>query len=349
MGDAFALDELRMMLRFRLDKDLDDVSSPNSTKSFRIFQMVEDSERKGWTGALIAAARETNPGNGQLAVVASEIGLASARADARLRIDGQELTLERLVRDHTDFNDFVPWLAKAGEREAQVCRMEVFQGNKVEYGTGFLVGADLVLTNHHVVASVIAGDTGPDRVLCRFDFKRLADGMELSTGTECRLDHQNEWLLASSPPSPEDEKVNGDAPADDELDYALLRLEKKVGDLPIGKSPQPGAPSRGWVPLAADPGLVLNDILFVLQHPDNEPLKLAAGRVLKLDPNRVRHDANTEGGSSGAPCFAHDWGLVALHHAGDPNFAELHHPEYNQAIPIAKIVSHLEAAGVPLG
>ena len=56
---------------------------------------------------------------------------------------------------------------------------------------------------------------------------------------------------------------------------------------------------------------------------------------------RLKYKVNTEGGSSGAPCFNTDWDLLALHHSGDPNFDSDHKPEYNEGIPIEAIVKLL--------
>lgn len=345
LGAAFTTDTLRMMLRFRLSKDLDDYVAPAS-KKVMIFELVAASQREGWTMALVNAAREANPGSPELAALGGEIGLASIPAGADERSN-----LERLVRDETPFNDLPAWLEQWGKLETQVCQVEVYQSGAVGYGTGFLVGPDLVLTNHHVVDKVIGGSVGSDRVLCRFDYKRLADGMTLNHGREFRLKSGDEWLVDASPPSPEDEKVDPGLPDPEQLDYALLRLDEKAGDLPVGANPEPSAPKRGWVQIASPAAVAkANDILFVLQHPDREPLKQAAGRVLAINDNqtRLRHDVNTEGGSSGSPCFAHDLSLVALHHAGDPNFDAFHHPEFNQAVPVDKIVARLESKQIRL-
>jgi V8-like Glu-specific endopeptidase len=61
---------------------------------------------------------------------------------------------------------------------------------------------------------------------------------------------------------------------------------------------------------------------------------------------RVRYRTNTEAGSSGSPCFDINWNLIALHHLGDPNYDQLHKPEYNQGIPISAIVQLLEHRGI---
>ena len=55
---------------------------------------------------------------------------------------------------------------------------------------------------------------------------------------------------------------------------------------------------------------------------------------------------NTLKGSSGAPCFDAQWNLVALHHAGDPDFDDFHQPEYNQGIPIKAIHEYLNEQGI---
>jgi len=340
---AFTIDTLTMMLRFRLDKEIDDYAGPG-VKRLRIFNLVDASQREGWTAELLAAAREANPGNLELSLLGGEFGLASIGAD-RSR-------LERIVRDQTPFHDLRPWLERWGQLERQVCQVEVYEPNAVGYGTGLLVGPDLVLTNHHVVAKVIAGAVEADRVLCRFDYKRLADGMTLDQGRELRLAAAGDWLVDSSPPSPEDEKVDGGLPDPDQLDYALLRLADQTGDLPVGDKPEPGAEKRGWMTIANPvPVLAEEDIVFVLEHPNHEPLKQASGQVLAVNANgtRVRHDANTDGGSSGSPCFAANLELVALHHAGDPNYAAFHHPTYNQAIPMDKIVERLQGRQIRIG
>ena len=103
--------------------------------------------------------------------------------------------------------------------------------------------------------------------------------------------------------------------------------------------------------MPADPvELQQHDIVFMLQHPNHEPLAQSSGTVLAINENttRVRHDANTLGGSSGSPVFAHDLSLVALHHVGDPNYAELHRPKFNQAVPIGKIAQQIKTRGVEL-
>src|SRR5262249_22647698 len=146
------------------------------------------------------------------------------------------------------------------------------------------------------------------------------------------------WLVAHAKYSRVDPGDQGGEPQLNELDYALIRLASPVGDSPG----QTGTAKRGWVSVSATPPVVQpNDILFIVQHPNGEPLKLAVGAVLERNRSgtRVRYDANTQPGSSGSPCFDAKLDLIALHHAGDP--AWKHPPRYNQGIPIERIVDQL--------
>jgi V8-like Glu-specific endopeptidase len=54
---------------------------------------------------------------------------------------------------------------------------------------------------------------------------------------------------------------------------------------------------------------------------------------------------NTEPGSSGSPCVDVDWNVIALHHAGDPNYDLAHTPQGNQGVPFDAISNPLTARG----
>src|SRR5437879_3268435 len=70
--DAFPTQAgLRQMVRFRLDKNLDRIAIGNSLQNI-VFDLIAASEAEGWTMKLIAAARESNPGNPTLFAVAQQ-------------------------------------------------------------------------------------------------------------------------------------------------------------------------------------------------------------------------------------------------------------------------------------
>lgn len=255
-----------------------------------VFSLLEWAEARDQIGKLMVAARKANADNPALRKVAEELLLESPLLpQAELeRVGG----LEKIVLESVDFADVESWLQRLGDCTLAVCRVEISAGKGV--GTGFLVGPDLLLTNHHVVEQVLDGRKLSKPLLLRFDFKAKADGSGLFEGTE----HQALEVVDSNKA----------------LDYALLRLKGKPGEELVGirelKKP------RGWLqPLAhtCEPG----EPLFILQHPEAWPMQVAAGSVLGTEGSRVIYSTNTVRGSSGSPCFNHNWEVVALHHWGD--------------------------------
>jgi hypothetical protein len=233
------------------------------------------------------------------------------------------------------------WGTPLFQTEARVCRIEV---DGIPVGTGFLVGPDAVLTNYHVLATEIAVKATGDRITCLFDYRVLSGGVE-SEGTRVGLASAwDDWHIDSSPPLPNAaEHACDPLPTPDQLDHALVRLASPFGREPITS----GGPARGWVRVPATaPTLTEKMPVMILQHPKSLPIKLAfdAEAVLTVNANRtrVRYATNTEDGSSGSPCFNATWGLIALHHFGEPNVKPA---TYNQGVPIDAIRSRLTRVG----
>ena len=107
-------------------------------------------------------------------------------------------------------------------------------------------------------------------------------------------------------------------------------------DRPAGAEEVAGEP-RGWFDLAAAaPPDRQDGIVFVLQHPQGEPLKQSIGVLQPSEsPVRMRYDADTKPGSSGALVLDQQLEPVALHHAGDPSSRIRAH--FNQGIPLTRI------------
>jgi len=340
LRDAFNYLKLAQMLQYRLDMKLEDYSPVMGADMQDVtFQLVANANRQGWIWNLIEAARQSNPGNGKLALVSEQLGLSSV---SRAEVD----KLERSIRSKNRFFDPEKWRRKLAQLECQVCRIEVAG----TCGTGFLVAPDAVMTNYHVVADLLkSGSTRSSReVSITFDYKVIGE-VEVNRGTTVSL--AADWHIDSSPYSKFDSKPDpkGGDPSDEELDYALLRLGRAIGGEAIGEKSGPGDERRGWIKVT-EPNYAYpeNDPVFILQHPEGRPLKLAldSESIIALNGNgtRVRYKTNTEPGSSGSPCFNQEWELMAIHHAGDPNFDF----RYNQGIPIGKIRSLLVKRGIAL-
>jgi len=238
--------------------------------------------------------------------------------------------LERSTADQNGTFRYGPLLEQSIAIRGQVCYIS---GSKT--GTGFLVAADLVLTNYHVVQNEVVGLKPPSELLLRFDYLS-----EFDRGIGVRVAATSEWCVARSPYAPGDAVEAGRAPAVSELDYALLRLAD-----PVGRTRTRDNRERGWIELSQlKPVPRVNQTVNVIQHPNNEPLSFAAGRSSGITANGLRfhYQAETKGGSSGSPVFAADMSVVGLHQAGAPG--NQNEPgEYNQGIPLGLIMSDLES------
>lgn len=234
--------------------------------------------------------------------------------------------LQRNVRPRLKRVDLRVWLDRVEAVERQVCRVEA-DGQAL--GTGFLVGPAVVLTNWHVVEEA-RGLGKLAELACRFDYRRLSNntldpGKVIAVGAVVDERPCSDAERSATPDQP--------PPRAGELDYALLRLEAAAGA------------ERGFVAMSGAP-VATDDALIIVQHPTGAPAQFAVdtGSVIGLvhAGQRLRYRTNTEGGSSGSPCFNMDMDLVALHHLGDPRLRE---PLYNQGIPIALVHESIVARG----
>jgi hypothetical protein len=345
--DAFSEQEFTELLWHRLGERIGRYASANKPWEAVVGDLVDAYSRRDKEDHLIAKSIEARPKNVALLRLAAGKGAAVAPDD---------ISLERLIRDTNSFLDLGTWLERAGKLQVCVCRIEISpQGGGRIFGTGFLVAADLVMTNWHVVQCIAAVEDndasyqGPrakaSDLVCRFDYKVLVNGATNpgSTATLAR-----EWRAALSPNNP-----NGREPQTDQLDCALIRLSRPVGNLVIGDKPEAPGDRRGWIDLPSAGAIhdfKVHSPLLIVQHPEGDPIKLAlstdAIQSVNANRSRVRYSTNTEAGSSGSPCFDQNWNLVALHHAGDPNFAIGHRPEFNEGIPIDTIINFLEERGL---
>ncbi len=345
LAEGFDSFELASLLRTEMSVRLDRIVGGGPFDQV-IFNLVSWAERRGLEVELIRAAYRVNPGNDQVRQVYQKYGLAPElelqRAGQALPISALPLTdggLEKTVKKYIPAVDGELWRRQWSEMEGRVCRVELNDA-RGSMGTGFLVGPEAVLTNYHVLASVLADPMAAAAVQFRFDYKVLRNG----TVSEGVLVGPREtgWLLDKSPPTAAEmaSNLDGQLPTNDELDYVLIRLARPLGTEPVGAKASEAGMSRGWVRIpAAAPALTPQMPLLILQHPRRAPLKflLDTDGVTGLNANgtRVRYLTNTGDGSSGSPCFDMNWSLVALHHYGDPVLKLI--GAWNQGVPIGRI------------
>lgn len=200
----------------------------------------------------------------------------------------------------------IVWLEQLTKVSDAVARIRVPGG----YGTGWLVGRNLMLTNNHVINT---NDTAR-RSVAQFGYQKDINGV-LQEGVDVRIVE----LLAT----------------DAELDYALLSLEGSPGD------------SYGYIDIRNTkppiPGDQNTAFPVVIQHPDGGP-KMWSGFENKLenaDETKAWYSSDTKPGSSGSVVLAEDLTPFALHHAGGYLSTGNGQMFINEGILLSAIVKHL--------
>jgi Trypsin-like peptidase domain/Effector-associated domain 1 len=314
------------MINYRLDRSLEAISITDDLRT-TVYRLVWAAMAEGWIGSLVSAALQSRPNNAALLTFAERFGLAAGAPKLE--------SLVGLKGEIASPVDIAVWRARLGALEAQVCGVQVESGDAMQYGTGFLVGPDLVLTSYHLVSSVIENRGRAREIRLLFDFRRLAGGGTINPGTIC-LPQEKDWLVAASP--------SMSTAGENALDYALLRAAGSPGNEPIrGDNAEPGAPQRGWITVPRRPfDLMPGSPLFILYRVLGGSLQVAldAEGVVGMDRTgaRLLYKTNTEAGSTGAPCFDANWELIAMHEGNQGGV--------NQGLPISAIVRDLQSRGL---
>ncbi len=271
LATAFPSDDaLRRFLRQGLDRSLEAIAPGGSDLQSLVRAVVETADAQGWLEVLVAKAIERYPKSPLLSRAAEQLGLSS------------------LVSGDPGADDRADRLAMI---ERQVCRIE--SGGHL-LGTGFLIGADLVLTADHVLSSPWPGSVSPSEITFRFD---LTTGSRKEIVTEGILFRLGDVVWRNA-----------------ELDYALLRVDGSPGVQPIGGGLGPGGALRRWIDVSDAPWIHQGDQLVMVRYARERPsaLTIDGGAVVALRDDSVIYAIKSEPGSSGAPCFTQDLELVAL-------------------------------------
>lgn len=217
-----------------------------------------------------------------------------------------------------------------GRRAATaVCRIKLPGEGGAAYGTGFLVGARLLMTNHHVIAS--PGEAG--QAEAEFGYEHDLDGVLVPP---VQFNLLPDELFYTNP----DLDVTFVAVAPFAENSTPLERFGRLPLLPVSGKAVPGE----WV--------------SIIQHPGGQPKQIAirSSEVLELDPKKVpninldsfiHYSTDTEPGSSGAPVFNDQWQVVAIHHKAVPaapeDLKKKDAPRWiaNEGVRISAIFRHL--------
>ena len=180
--------------------------------------------------------------------------------------------------------------------------------------TGFLVGPDLFMANHH----------------CTYD----DNGLFLLTGAAIFMDYYQELSVDPSAGGLT-ARVSEVVHAQALKDYALLRLDKPIGD------------TYGWLELATTTDVNTNQSVKIIQHPQSRSKEIVRKNSQILGtlvdyPFALAYLADSEPGSSGSPVFLKDGtSVIAIHHSGwsDPVTGE---PLFNAGSLMSYIVPEIQ-------
>jgi V8-like Glu-specific endopeptidase len=317
---------------------------PAADFDFQVFRLTEKVNDRLWINEFIGAFVKSLPAAEDVTDFAFKCGVIvnsyNEKPDQWLPSNG----LQNLINSDPGINPkfFIEGLAKT---QRCVCLIEINKNGKLESGTGFLIGEDKILTAYHVVKDLVDEVISSDDITCKFDYVASNDGSYIHS-TDVQL--EKETVIAYSPYCNFDtngtDSVEVDWP-NDHYDYAVLKLNRKIGTEKIGITYAKGGAQdvkRGWIefPKQFDKPSLKSSVI-ILQHPNKMPLQMGIGlsKVIGTDDNynRVRYDVNTMPGSSGSPCFDEKFNLIALHNMGDPS----RNPKYNQGVITEKILSDL--------
>ncbi|MBC8112620.1 MAG: trypsin-like peptidase domain-containing protein, partial [Verrucomicrobia bacterium] len=202
------------------------------------------------------------------------------------------LTQERILND----NDLLPvsYLFKGIKSAKAVARITLISqaGREMGFGTGFLVGKNLLITNNHVFQS----DSDTRNSLIEFGYEADENGSP-KMPIAFRLDPDKLFITSKA------------------LDFTLVYVQPQSID---GKTP---LSDFGSIELIGQPGKsATGKFVSIIQHPsgNRKSIALRNNKVIDIFDDFVHYETDTEPGSSGSPAFNDDWELIALHHSGVP-------------------------------
>jgi hypothetical protein len=188
-------------------------------------------------------------------------------------------------------------------------------------GTGWLLTQQLVITNHHVINA--RGNNEPDAGKNDFSLQAGDAIAEFDFNT----DNINGQLFKAA-------KLEA---SDQQLDYAIIRLEQVLDRQPLSLFPQKIEVSE-----------IIPQVVNIIQHPRGYAKKVALrnNHIFDTPYPRVRYFTATDGGSSGSAVFDDKWQVIALHRASslvkEIEYQNQKTAWVNEGVQIEAIVQHLK-------
>ncbi|MCD8487584.1 MAG: trypsin-like peptidase domain-containing protein [Desertifilum sp.] len=198
----------------------------------------------------------------------------------------------------------------------------------IPYATGFLVGKNYLLTNHHVLPNPEISE----EFVARFCYERNVLGKDKKF-----IDYTFDSQLFIT---------------NQELDYTLIKLNKITDHSTLKNaklSCEEAGDNFGWLQMLKEDKLIsppiskdsvaefcpnldikdsklkakiskfglLGEPVNIIQHPRGrrKEIVITSNRVQKIYDHRIQYEADADFGSSGSAIFNTDWQLIGIHHA----------------------------------
>ncbi|EKU96989.1 hypothetical protein Lepto7375DRAFT_0921 [Leptolyngbya sp. PCC 7375] len=300
-------------LRFKLDKSIGVVGG-SGPLDVVVANVVQNAIADGYIEDLILAFASDKPGREDIQQLCAKIlrqrfdlnprQLSIEATSLELELEDWELDvgseeLELFDPPQLSFNSDVGSLLEALELvNPAVCKITFSDRDLNKSGTGVLVDTDLVLTNYHVL-------TGKDRAYESFSHSELHEFIQTAQFEFGYVSNRSTEPMPLRAVTAESVVAYSRTR---KLDYALIRLQSNDD---FKASPVPLNTTDKLEPKKS--------ALNILHHPAGSALKAALSNngVVKVKQAKglVLYVNETDGGSSGSPCFDEDWQLIALHHS----------------------------------
>ena len=239
---------------------------------------------------------------------------ALIQRDRLSRVETRERLIEPSDRDPNGYERVlgesslcsINFLLRGTEASRAVARLRVRRsdGSSEWMGTGFLVAPGLLLTNHHVLATISSASLAIAEFNYEHDINGVASQRQVFNLMPSTLFFANA-----------------------DLDMSFVQVAPRSFEgMPLS--------DYGFLPLISQSGKGLErEWVSIIQHPGGQPKQISIrdSQVVKLNEEDginieldkfIHYSADTEPGSSGAPVFNDQWQVVALHHKAVPDYNE---------------------------
>lgn len=320
---ALRRSSLTMILVEELDRDYKAVVEAGSFEE-EVFSLLLTAKREGWLNELVQAAVRRFPKAPALRDMVETfalVGSAEPAAAPAARGDADP-AMARIMERGGDGAAMPLWVH--GLREARL-RVGKLCDDQSPRGTGFLVGPDLVLTTGYMLDFIVRKEGGPEIPDARLLFEEERDpdkvfAMESvahePSDQRIKVGLASDWLVHREMWDRANYSLSeSEIPALPSLDFALLRLNRKIGLEPLANGQM-----RGWfrLPLDLPADLSGTDILS-FHHGGGGDLQMMTGKIegWQKDGRRFSYRGSLGGGSGGAAILDAKLVPLGMHELGN--------------------------------